>query len=75
MKEAGGLIVKVMGTQLLARGGFWLLLISSSLRMTIVGYEPDAYEASWNKKDVILYALGVGAGEDDLKFIYENHTG
>ncbi len=32
--------------------------------------EPIEYEYTW--KDVILYALGIGAGNEDLNFVYEN---
>jgi acyl dehydratase len=32
--------------------------------------EPMEYEYTW--KEVILYALGIGAGNDDLTFTYEN---
>jgi len=31
--------------------------------------EPIEYEYTW--KDIILYALGIGAGNDDLDFVYE----
>ncbi len=35
--------------------------------------EPKVFEYSW--KDVILYALGVGAGVGEFSFIYENAPG
>jgi acyl dehydratase len=37
-----------------------------------VGSEGDPYEHSWTEKDVMLYALGVGAANDDLQFTTEN---
>jgi len=43
----------------------------------VVGVELPELDFEYKQKDVILYALGVGAGEDpdDLKFIYENPPG
>jgi acyl dehydratase len=35
--------------------------------------EPIVFEYTW--KDVVLYNIGVGAGEKDLAFIYENAPG
>ncbi|MDY6795832.1 MAG: MaoC/PaaZ C-terminal domain-containing protein [Actinomycetota bacterium] len=42
--------------------------------LAVVGKELDSMEFAFEKKDVILYALGVGAGydADELKFVYEN---
>jgi acyl dehydratase len=45
-----------------------------------VGSTSDPVEASWNSKDCLLYALGVGAGVSDptgfeLEFTTENSTG
>ncbi|MBW2280661.1 MAG: MaoC family dehydratase N-terminal domain-containing protein [Deltaproteobacteria bacterium] len=37
-----------------------------------VGLEGDPVRRSWNSKDCLLYALGVGAGLDDLQFTTEN---
>ncbi len=37
-----------------------------------VGATGDPVKRSWNSKDGLLYALGVGAGLDDLKFTTEN---
>ena len=37
-----------------------------------VGSKGDAHEHSWSSKDAILYALGVGAGLDELTFTTEN---
>ena|SRR5437588_5266629 len=36
-----------------------------------VGAKLDALQHSWDEKDVILYALGVGAGTDELEYTYE----
>lgn len=46
-----------------------------SIELSIIGKktEPIVFEYSW--KDVVLYALGVGAGPEDLPFIYENAPG
>ncbi len=40
----------------------------------LVGKELSSLEYTYNNKDIILYALGVGAGakEDELKFVYES---
>jgi acyl dehydratase len=35
--------------------------------------EPNYWEYDW--KDVVLYALGIGAKEDELEFVYENTPG
>jgi acyl dehydratase len=35
--------------------------------------EPRVFEYTW--KDVVLYALGVGATADELSFVYENASG
>lgn len=37
-----------------------------------VGSKGDPTEHSWRSKDAILYALGVGAGVDELAFVTEN---
>jgi acyl dehydratase len=39
-----------------------------------VGSKSDPYEHSWSEKDVMLYAIGVGAGTDELQFTTENTT-
>ncbi len=40
----------------------------------LVGKELPSLEHTYNNKDIILYALGIGAGKDagELKFVYEN---
>ena len=40
-----------------------------------VGTESEPYEVSWNSKDALLYAVGIGAGVDDLSFTTENTDG
>ncbi len=42
------------------------------LNLDAVGSKSDPAEASWDSKDAILYALGVGAGTDELAFVTEN---
>jgi acyl dehydratase len=37
-----------------------------------VGTKSDPIEASWTSKDALLYAVGVGAGHDELAFTTEN---
>ena len=37
-----------------------------------VGLEGEPVRRSWNSKDALLYALGVGAGTDELAFTTEN---
>jgi acyl dehydratase len=41
----------------------------------IVGVESPPYERSWSSTDTLLYALGVGAGTDELPFTTENSAG
>jgi acyl dehydratase len=40
-----------------------------------VGDESEPFEASWTSKDALLYAVGVGAGRDELAFTTENTNG
>ncbi len=40
-----------------------------------VGSKGEPTRSSWNSKDSILYALGVGAGTADLPFVTENSIG
>ena len=37
-----------------------------------VGETGGPVKRSWNSKDALLYAVGVGAGTDDLEFTTEN---
>ncbi len=43
--------------------------------LSVIGIrtEPVAFEYTW--KDIVLYNIGVGAGEKDLAFVYENTPG
>jgi acyl dehydratase len=40
-----------------------------------VGSKSDPVEASWNSKDALLYAVGIGAGQNELAFSTENTSG
>jgi len=40
-----------------------------------VSREPQAFEFTYTWKDVVLYALGIGAQTDELPFLYENTPG
>jgi acyl dehydratase len=40
-----------------------------------VGAESDPVDASWTSKDALLYAVGIGAGTDELAFTTENTSG
>src|SRR5688500_8633988 len=40
-----------------------------------VGTKGDPVERSWTSKDCLLYAIGVGAGLDELQFTTENTSG
>jgi acyl dehydratase len=50
-----------------------------ALDQTLVGVTSDPVEKTWDSKDVMLYALGLGAGADDplqeLEFTTENTSG
>jgi len=47
----------------------------SKVDLSVIGAktEPVVFEYTW--KDVVLYNIGVGAGEKDLAFVYENAPG
>jgi acyl dehydratase len=49
------------------------------INLDAIGADSGYGEASWTRRDVILYALGVGAGQDDplqeLQFTTENSIG
>lgn len=36
-----------------------------------VGYQLQDHPVAWTKKDLLLYAIGIGAKKDDLSFVYE----
>ena len=40
-----------------------------------VGQESEPVTTSWTSKDALLYAVGIGAGTDELAFTTENTTG
>jgi acyl dehydratase len=40
-----------------------------------VGTESEPYQASWTSSDALLYAVGIGAGTDELSFTTENTSG
>lgn len=40
-----------------------------------VGSKSDPVDASWNSKDALLYAVGIGAGQNELAFTTENTNG
>ena len=42
---------------------------------SVVGTELGPDERSWSSKDALLYAVGVGAGRDELPFTTENSRG
>ncbi|KAF7343268.1 putative enoyl-CoA hydratase 2 [Mycena venus] len=37
----------------------------------VVGHEEPAQPVSWNKRDLLIYAAGIGAKADDLNVVYE----
>ena len=39
-----------------------------------VGTTSDPIESSWTSKDALLYAVGIGAGHEELAFTTENST-
>jgi len=36
-----------------------------------VGVELDVEPVAWNTRDLLLYAVGIGAKKDDLAMVYE----
>lgn len=36
----------------------------------VVGYKYADKPVSWNKRDLLIYAVGVGAKKDDFPFVY-----
>ncbi|CCO35105.1 hypothetical protein BN14_09220 [Rhizoctonia solani AG-1 IB] len=36
-----------------------------------VGYESKPTPVAWTKRDMLLYALGIGAKADELEYVYE----
>jgi len=45
--------------------------MSTDIIERAVGYEYPAYPVSWKKRDLLLYAVGIGAKNSDLNFTYE----
>ncbi|RME19825.1 MAG: 3-alpha,7-alpha,12-alpha-trihydroxy-5-beta-cholest-24-enoyl-CoA hydratase, partial [Deltaproteobacteria bacterium] len=43
-----------------------------ALKLDVIGKPLGPVERSYEWKDVVLYALGVGAGFDELEYVYEN---
>ncbi|KAF8639171.1 hypothetical protein AX17_001658 [Amanita inopinata Kibby_2008] len=39
----------------------------------VIGYELPDKPVAWNKRDLLTYAVGVGAKHDDFPFVYELH--
>ncbi|MFW9826441.1 MAG: MaoC/PaaZ C-terminal domain-containing protein [Candidatus Thorarchaeota archaeon] len=46
----------------------------TDLDLSIVGKKTDDVIFKYSWKDVVLYALGIGAKINDLQFLYEGHT-
>ncbi|KAG8723223.1 hypothetical protein FRC09_004205 [Ceratobasidium sp. 395] len=40
-----------------------------------VGYESKPTSVAWTKRDLLLYALGIGAKHDELQYVYELDQG
>ncbi|KAF8752829.1 Alcohol dehydrogenase GroES-like domain [Rhizoctonia solani] len=38
-----------------------------------VGYESKPTPVAWTKRDMLLYALGIGAKADELEYVYDNN--
>ena len=47
----------------------------SGVDLSVVGRKNDPVIFEYDWKDVVLYALGVGAGADELPFVYEGAAG
>ncbi len=46
-----------------------------SVDLSIVGREYGPWEKTWTRDDVMLYALSLGCGWDELRFVTENSEG
>jgi acyl dehydratase len=46
----------------------------SELDLSLIGKKTEELAFEYNWKDVVLYALGIGAQIDDLKFLYEGYN-
>jgi acyl dehydratase len=47
----------------------------SGLNIDVIGRKFPEVTFKYNWKDVVLYALGIGAKIDELQFLYENYAG
>ncbi|MFX1401974.1 MAG: MaoC/PaaZ C-terminal domain-containing protein [Promethearchaeota archaeon] len=47
----------------------------TELNLEIIGKKFPEVTFGYNWKDVVLYALGIGAQVDELQFLYENYSG
>ncbi len=47
----------------------------TDLDLSIVGTKTEDITFKYDWKDVVLYALGIGAKIDDLQFLYERYSG
>ncbi|KAI5119461.1 hypothetical protein M0805_007195 [Coniferiporia weirii] len=36
-----------------------------------IGFESESDPVAWNRRDLLLYAAGIGFGKDDLPFVYD----
>ena len=46
----------------------------SGLNLDVIGKKFPEVNFKYNWKDVVLYALGIGAEIDELQFLYENYS-
>ena len=47
----------------------------TDLDLSIIGKKTDEVVFKYSWKDVVLYALGIGAQPNELQFVYENYSG
>jgi len=47
----------------------------SGLNLDLIGKKTDEAVFKYSWKDVVLYALGIGAQPDELQFVYEGYPG
>ena len=46
-----------------------------ALKLDLVGKKLDTHTLTYEVRDAILYALGIGAGPDDLDYVFEGNEG
>ena len=46
----------------------------SGLNLDVIGKKFPEITFKYNWKDVVLYALGIGAQVDELQFLYEDYS-